>query len=141
MTTHQPVLSLLLGGFACLHRADVDAAAALLSEDFEIHLAGQPDQRGRQTWASGARVMVTAFPDVRFMVEDAVEAGDTLGVRVRVTGTHLGSFAGIPATERRVDYASHEFYRAAGGLLVAEWICSDMAGLFSQLTADETDAV
>jgi predicted ester cyclase len=135
MTSPSPVLSLLLDGFAALHRGDVDAAAELLSPDFRIHHAGQPEQQGREAWAHGARLMLAAFPDVRLDVEDAVEAGDTLAVRVRVTGTHRGEFAGVPATGRRVEYVSHEFYRAEGDRLTAEWICSDLGGLFAQLTA------
>ena len=35
---------------------------------------------------------------------------------------------------RTVEYVSHEFYRIAGGLIAEEWICSDMATLFRQLS-------
>lgn len=33
----------------------------------------------------------------------------------------------------KISYISHEFYRVADGLIAEEWICSDMASLFSQL--------
>jgi predicted ester cyclase len=40
----------------------------------------------------------------------------------------------MPATGRAVLYESHEFYRVENGLIAEEWICSDMASLFSQLS-------
>ena len=45
-----------------------------------------------------------------------------------------GEFLGFPATGRSVEYVSHEFYRIADGLIAEEWICSDMAALFRQLS-------
>jgi predicted ester cyclase len=42
--------------------------------------------------------------------------------------------AGFPATGRTVEYVSHEFYRIAYGLIAEEWICSDTASLFRQLS-------
>lgn len=50
------------------------------------------------------------------------------------SGTHEGEFQGIPATGRTISYVSHEFYRVAGGVFAEEWICSDMATLFRQLS-------
>ena len=49
-------------------------------------------------------------------------------------GRHTGEFLGFAATGRTVEYVSHEFYRIAGGLIAEEWICSDMATLFRQLS-------
>jgi hypothetical protein len=39
----------------------------------------------------------------------------------------------VAATERSVEYVSHEFYRV-DGLFAEEWICSDMATLMRQST-------
>jgi predicted ester cyclase len=49
------------------------------------------------------------------------------------TGGCRRGFLGIPATGRTVEYASHEFYRAANGFIAEEWICSDMTTLLRQL--------
>jgi predicted ester cyclase len=48
--------------------------------------------------------------------------------------THSGEFLGFGATGRTVEYVSHEFYRIADGLIAEEWICSDTATLFRQLS-------
>ena len=47
---------------------------------------------------------------------------------------HAGELQGIPASGREIAYVSHEFYRVEDGLSAEEWICSDMASVFRQLT-------
>lgn len=73
-------------------------------------------------------------PDLEIRVEDLVAAGDKVALRLRLRGTHQGDFQGIPATGRTISYVSHEFYRVRDGLIAEEWICSDMASLFRQLS-------
>jgi predicted ester cyclase len=63
-----------------------------------------------------------------------VAAEDRVAVRVTFRGTHTGEFQGMPATGRTIHYVSHEFYRVQDGLIVEEWICSDTASLFRQLS-------
>ena len=58
-------------------------------------------------------------------------------IRVSFRGTHQGEFQGIPATGRTIRYVSHEFYRVTDGRIAEEWICSDTASLFRQLTEEE----
>jgi predicted ester cyclase len=49
-------------------------------------------------------------------------------------GIRIGELAGFPATGRTIEHASHEFYRIDDGLIAEEWICSDTATLFRQLS-------
>jgi predicted ester cyclase len=46
----------------------------------------------------------------------------------------LAELVGFPGTGRTIEYVSHEFYRIADGLIAEEWICSDTATLFRQLS-------
>jgi steroid delta-isomerase-like uncharacterized protein len=75
-----------------------------------------------------------AFPDLHAHIGDIFAAHDKVAVRLRFRGTYSGEFLGLPATGRTVEYVSHEFYRIADGLIAEEWICSDMATLFGQLS-------
>ncbi len=79
-------------------------------------------------------MMKHAFPDLQAHIEDIVAAQDKVAVRLRFRGTHCGEFLDIPATGRTIEYVSHEFYRIADGLIAEEWICSDTASLFRQLS-------
>lgn len=126
---------LVLDALAALNAGDEDRMLAVVSPDLVMHLAEAPEPlRGRETWRQGFESMRRAFPDLEAQVEDVVAAGDRVAVRLILRGTHRGDFHSLPATGRRVEYVSHEFYRVEDGLVVEEWICSDTASLFRQLS-------
>ena len=72
--------------------------------------------------------------DFAALEADLFAAQDRVAVRLRFRGTHSGEFLGFPATGRTIEYVSPEFYRIADGLIAEEWICSDMATLFGQIS-------
>ena len=126
---------LVRAGFRALNAGDTDECLAHIAPGLIINLAELPEpQHGRETWRQGFEMMRRAFPDLRAHIEDIVAAQDKVAVRLRFRGTHSGEFLGFPATGRSVEYVSHEFYRIADGLIAEEWICSDMAALFRQLS-------
>jgi steroid delta-isomerase-like uncharacterized protein len=126
---------LVRAGFEVFNTGDVGECLALIAPDLIINLAELPEpQHGRETWRQGFELMRCAFPDLRADIEDILADRDKVAVRVRFRGTHAGEFLGFPATGRTVEYVSHEFYRIADGLIAEEWICSDMATLFRQLS-------
>ncbi len=128
-------VELVRAGFEAFNAGDGDACLALTTPDLVMNLAELPEpQHGRDVWRQGFELMKRAFPDLQASIEDIFGAGDKVAVRVRFRGTHAGEFLGFAATGRTVEYASHEFYRIAGGLIAEEWICSDMATLLGQLS-------
>jgi predicted ester cyclase len=119
---------LVRAGFQAFNAGDADGCMSRIAPDLVINLAELPEpQHGRE-------MMRHAFPGLQAHIEDIVAARDKVAVRVRFRGTHTGEFLGFAATGRTVEYVSHEFYRIAGGLIAEEWICSDMATLFRQLS-------
>jgi steroid delta-isomerase-like uncharacterized protein len=126
--------ALVTESFEAFNRGDTERLLAVAAVDLVMHFAELPEPlRGRETWRQGFELMKQAFPDLTAHIDDLVAAADRVAVRVSFTGTHAGEFQGIPATGRTVHYVSHEFYRVADGMIVEEWICSDMASLFRQL--------
>ena len=106
-----------------------------IAPDLIINLAELPEpQHGREVWRHGFEMMKHAFPDLQAHIEDIFAGQDKVAVRLRFRGTHSGEFLGFGATGRTVEYVSHEFYRIADGLIAEEWICSDTATLFRQLS-------
>jgi steroid delta-isomerase-like uncharacterized protein len=127
--------ALIFESVEALNAGDTERLLAVVAPDLVIHFAEMSEPlHGRETWQQGFEMMKRAFPDLEARIDDVVAAGDRVAVRVSFSGTHAGEFQGIPATGRTVRYVSHEFYRVADGLVAEEWICSDMASLFRQLS-------
>jgi steroid delta-isomerase-like uncharacterized protein len=127
-------LELVRASLADFTAGDLDACVARLAPDFVINLAELPEpMHGPEVWRQGAELMRSAFPDLEADIQDIFGAGDRVAVRLTFRGTHSGEFLGVPASGRRVEYVSHEFYRVAGGRFAEEWICSDMATLMRQI--------
>jgi steroid delta-isomerase-like uncharacterized protein len=127
--------ALVLESFEAVNAGDTKTLLGVVAADIVMHFAEMPEPlRGRETWQQGFEMMKRAFPDLEAHVDDVVAAEDRVAVRVSFRGTHAGEFQGIPATGRTIHYVSHEFYRVDDGLIVEEWICSDMASLFRQLS-------
>jgi steroid delta-isomerase-like uncharacterized protein len=127
--------ALVRKSFEAFNAGDTKRLLAVVAPDLVMHLAEAPKPiRGRETWQQGFEMMKRAFPDLEAHINDVVAADDRVAVRVTFDGTHAGEFQGIPATGRPIHYVSHEFYRLEGGMIAEEWICSDTASLFRQLS-------
>jgi steroid delta-isomerase-like uncharacterized protein len=127
--------TLLRDSIEAFNAGDMAKLLAVAAPDIIIHYAEMPEPlQGRETWQQGYEMVKRAFPDLEIRVDDLVAAGDKVALRLTLNGTHQGEFQGKPATGRTITYVSHEFYRVADGLVAEEWICSDMASLFRQLS-------
>jgi steroid delta-isomerase-like uncharacterized protein len=74
-----------------------------------------------------------AFPDLRFDVHNIITENDTVVAYATLSGTHLGDFAGIPATGRKVAVTGIDTVRFANGKAVEHWGSTDNLGLMQQL--------
>src|SRR3954469_6867813 len=127
--------ALVRDSFDAFNAGKTENLLAVVASDLVMHLAEVPEPiNGRDSWLEGFEMMKRAFPDLEAEIEDVVASEDRVAVRVHFRGTHSGEFQGIPATGRTIHYISHEFYRVKDGLITEEWICSDMATLFRQLS-------
>lgn len=126
--------ALVRESFEAFNAGDTEKLLASMAPDFVMHLAEFPAPLGREAWQEGFEMMRRAFPDLEARVEDVFAADDKVAVRITFRGTHRGEFQGISPTGREVHYVSHEIYRVADGLFAEEWVCSDNATLFRQLT-------
>ena len=126
--------ALVVESVEALNAGHTDRLLSVMAPDFVMHLAEFAEPLGREAWQEGFELVRRAFPDLEAQVDDLVAADDKVALRLTLGGTHQGEFQGIPATGRTIRYVSHEFYRVRDGLFAEEWICSDMASLFRQLT-------
>lgn len=80
-------------------------------------------------------VVLSAFPDLRVVVEDEITAGDKVVARSTWSGTHQGEFQGIPATGRQVTVQVIDICRIENGKIIEHWGQMDALGLLQQLGA------
>lgn len=77
----------------------------------------------------------TAFPDLKAVLHDVIAEGNRVAARLEYSATHQGTFLGIPATGRPVNFQSIDIWRVADGLLAEHWDQLNMDDLFRQLGA------
>jgi predicted ester cyclase len=108
----------------------------VLSPSFVNHQPDAPLATDRSSFESVVLDVVrAAFPDVHVTINDLIASGDRVGVRFTASGTHLGAFAGIPATGKQVQWTANVIYRIADRQIIEAWTVWDAAGLLQQIMA------
>jgi predicted ester cyclase len=105
----------------------------LIAPDFVEHYAQPGVPPTREGFMQVAIALRSAFPDLHYTVEDAIEAGDKIVHRLAASGTMKGDFLGIPATGTRATWTEIHIGRIADGRLVEHWGLVDQLGMFVQL--------
>ncbi len=86
---------------------DIDSAVSVCADDLEIVDPGMGHVRGRERFREYLETFKRAMPDARAIVEQRVEAGETVAVEGRFTGTHTGPLVtddgDLPPTGAAVD--------------------------------------
>ncbi|MBA2577220.1 MAG: ester cyclase [Actinomycetota bacterium] len=73
-------------------------------------------------------------PDISFAIEDSVEQGDTVWVRVRARGTASGPYFG-PPSGRPIDITVIDVARVVDGRIVEHWGVPDRFAMLAQTGA------
>ena len=105
----------------------------LIAPDFVEHSVQPGVPPTRDGFMQLAIALRSAFPDLHYTVEDAIEAGDKIVHRLAASGTMKGDFLGIPATGTRATWTEIHIGRVADGRLVEHWGLVDQLGMFVQL--------
>jgi steroid delta-isomerase-like uncharacterized protein len=102
----------------------------IVHDEFVDHNPEPGQPAGREGVKAMMRTFVEAFPDLHFSAE-----GDLVAARCTVTGTHEGTFAGIPATGRKATVTGVDWIRFKDGKFVERWGIFDLSGMLQQLGA------
>jgi predicted ester cyclase len=74
-----------------------------------------------------------AFPDLNIRVETVIAEGDKVAYMAWLKGTHLGVFAGVPATGRPIEYQVIGLDRLENGRIVEHHANGDFLNVLDQL--------
>ena len=78
-------------------------------------------------------LLLQAFPDLHYTVEDQVSQGEKVVCRWSATGTHTGDFFGMPPTNKSVKMIGITIFHVQNGQIAELWDVWDQAGLMGQL--------
>ncbi len=118
-----------------LNQGDIDGADRFVWNDVveQEPFPGQgPGLSGLQDILRGMR---SAFPDMRWTVEEQLADGDRVLTRFVWSGTHQGTFLGVTPTGRRVSVWGMVIDRLVAGRIKETRILMDTLGLMMQLGA------
>lgn len=118
-----------------LSRHDLDVLPELVADDFVEEHPPPGQGPGRDGLREFLRAMFDAFPDLEWVPQEMVAEGDRLASWSIWTGTHSGTFFGVPATNRRVSVEAWTMDRYRDGLMVRSRLIMDVMGLMQQLGA------
>lgn len=88
---------------------------------------------GPQGFRNTVTDLVTAFPDIKFKIEDMIAEGDKVVARWTWTGTHSAPFRGFPASHRHIHNEALVMYQIKDGKITHSWLQSDRLGALQQM--------
>ncbi|HEY4359889.1 MAG TPA: ester cyclase [Bryobacteraceae bacterium] len=117
------------------NRRDWKAETACRTPDFRAHLSMIPQPFDGNTWAQFLAGFVESFPDSKITIDECVADGNNTIARWTMTGTHRGTFQGVPASGKAVAFAGMEWNRSVDGLIAVHYAQFDAVSLLSQIGA------
>jgi steroid delta-isomerase-like uncharacterized protein len=118
------------------NQGNLSTVDAIVSPDFTLEGPSFPDPlrgpNGLKGWVTTVR---TAFPDVRFTVDEEVAEGDKIVNRWSARGTHLGPLMDIPPSGKAILLRGMTLFTVVGNKVSVEYAVEDMLGMLQQIGA------
>jgi steroid delta-isomerase-like uncharacterized protein len=114
---------------------DWAAERAFRGDDFRAYMSGSPAPLDNDAWSGFMHQFTTAFPDAHITIQSCIGEADRTATTWTLAGTHRATFNGIPATNRKVQFAGIEFNRFLDGRIAEHYSQFDLASLLVQLGA------
>ncbi|MFK8182708.1 MAG: ester cyclase [Phormidesmis sp.] len=105
----------------------------LLSPQLVVHMAGIDYPLTKAAFSEMGTDVYNAFPDGRHSFTQVIAHRDMVTTCGFFTGTHLGSFQGLPATGKSVRFSIMHIDRVHHSKIVEHWGQGDSLSLVQQL--------
>jgi predicted ester cyclase len=89
--------------------------------------------RGPEGFKVLHRQFVSAYPDIRIVVEDTIVEGDKIAARCRVTGTHDGEGIGVAPSNNPIEFTGMTIVHVKDGKIVEAWNEFNFMKMYDQL--------
>jgi len=117
------------------NKGNYDFADVVVAMDYVSHNELSIEVLGPEGIKQAAVMQRTAFPDLVTSIDDMIAEGDRVVVRGHDTGTHEGTFMGIPPSGNRFTITWIDIFRIQDGKLVEAWLETNVASFRKQLGA------
>src|ERR1051326_1447399 len=122
---------------AAVNAGDLDAVLKLIDEvcapDLVLHTQVPSLKTGPELMKDVWITLMGAFPDLRVETQEVITEGDKTVYRNVVTGTHQGTYMGVPPTGRTIRYDEIFIVRVVDGRLAEVRGVVDTAAQMRQL--------
>ena len=117
-----------------INKGNVDILKESFAPDDGLYSPSTSTQPySREETIEFAKMILRAFPDFNWGIEELIAVEDKVIVRFIYRGTHEGEFQGIPATGNKIEYSAIVITRIENGKIVEEKEEADMMGFMQQL--------
>jgi steroid delta-isomerase-like uncharacterized protein len=117
-----------------LNEGRLEVADEIVAPHFRLHSPTRPEPfEGPEGFKGFVKDLRRGFPDLKVTIEQMIAEGDIVSIRSRVTGTHLGTYRGIPPTGRTIAQSQLHMFRVAHGQIDESWQEIDGLGIMQQL--------
>lgn len=120
----------------CWSQGKLDTISQIVSNDCRFHDAAFPSLgSGPDSLKKHIQMCRSAFPDLRFTVNDVIAERDEVVVHWTSQGMHRGPFLGLQPSERRASVTGTSIARVKNGKIVEQWSDWNLMTLLEQLGA------
>jgi len=121
--------------FEYFSKGDVTQIENLWGPDYKFHYPGRTNTLGKKESQDLIRQYHSAFPDMKFTIEDQIAEGEMVVTRISVSGTHKGDFMGIVPSNKKISATGIASHKIQNNKIVEEWTEFDMLGIMKQIGA------
>ena len=113
---------------------ELDRFDEITTEDAR-DISGAAPVAGRATFKARAAAVRAAFGEIDLRIYDLVVEEDRAAWRWTLSGAHVGAFAGVAPTSKKVSFSGVNFQRFENGRISEHWTLVDAQSIIRQLTA------
>ncbi|RME97456.1 MAG: hypothetical protein D6768_19620 [Chloroflexi bacterium] len=119
------------------NQGNFDDVESVVAPRYTIHRdPGDPwegQTLDRETFKKRVLYSRTAFPDLRFIIEEVVAAAGKVAIGWYFTGTHRGDLPGVPASGQKINMPGLTIYYFNQGQISGHWQVIDRLGFLAQV--------
>lgn len=127
LAKHKTIIRNLYEGI--LNTGKLELLKEIISEEY----TGVRGEKGVEGFGETVNSIRIGFPDIKWTVEDLMAEGNKVIVRWSWRGTNIGSFRGLPASNKEVVDNAIAIYEFSGEKIIKAWIQSDKLGFLQQI--------